>query len=180
MAFLSPLRKLLRQSGVLRPAASEPQENIPLFYSWILTNSLAIGPMPRLTSHWEQLELAGFSTRFSCCYPEEERICPLPQHWRSVSFALPDHRNQETLSPERLAQALGLAQELLNEHKPVYLHCFAGMERSPLIAVGLTAQERNIDLFAALEWVRRCHPSAIPLYEQLDILDQVLRNKQVE
>jgi protein-tyrosine phosphatase len=131
--------------------------------------------MPRIPAHWQQLELAGFRSRFSCCYPEEERLSPAPEHWQSVSVALPDHRNQEDLSAERLMQALNFGQSLLRKSPPVYLHCFAGLERSPLMAVGLIAQERGIDVFAALDWVRRCHPAAMPLYEQLVVLDRVLQ-----
>jgi len=176
MAFNPPFQRLLRQRGFLgRRAPTEKQETLPLPYSWILTNSLAIGPMPRQPSHWEQLEQAGFRSRFSCCYPEEEQLSPIPDHWQSLSLALPDHRNQEVLRPERLLEALDLARGLLHSSAPIYLHCFAGRERSPLIGVGLTALERQIDVFAALDWVRRCHPAAMPIYDQLDVLDQLLR-----
>jgi len=30
-------------------------------------------------------------------------------------------------------------------------------------------------VFEALDWVRRCHPAASPIYGHLDVLDQVLR-----
>ena len=177
MALNPRLQKLLRQGGFLgrRPPVAN-QEALPLPYSWILTNSLAIGPMPRQACQWEQLEEAGFRARFSCCYPEEEQFSPVPDHWQSLSLALPDHRNQEELRPERLLEALHLARGLLHSGSPVYLHCFAGRERSPLIGVGLTALERQIVVFAALDWVRRCHPAAMPIYEQLDLLDQLLRD----
>ena len=153
MALNPRFQKLLRQGGFLgrRPPVAN-QEALPLPYSWILTNSLAIGPMPRQACQWEQLDEAGFRARFSCCYPDEEQFSPVPDHWQSLSLALPDHGS------------------------PVYLHCFAGRERSPLIGVGLTALERQIDVFAALDWVRRCHPAAMPIYEQLDLLDQLLRD----
>lgn len=176
MALNPPFQRLLRHGGFLgqRPQ-TDNQETLPLPYSWILTKSLAIGPMPRQPSQWVQLEQAGFRSRFSCCYPEEEQFSPIPDHWQSLSQALPDHRNQEELTSERLSEALNLARGLLHSSAPVYLHCFAGRERSPLIGVGLTALERQIDVFAALDWVRRCHPAATPIYEQLDLLDQLLR-----
>lgn len=168
--------RFLRPGGFLqRRQAAPPPADAPLPYSWILTNVLAIGPMPRQPSHWEQLESAGFRARFSCCYPDEEKLSPVPSHWRTESVALPDHREQEELQPERLRLALDRAESLLVQQGPVYLHCFAGRERSALVAVGLTARQRGMDVFAALDWVRRCHPAASPIYGQLDVLDQILR-----
>jgi hypothetical protein len=178
MALNPPFQNLFRQGGFLgRRSPVEPTPPLPLPYSWILTNSLAIGPMPRQPSHWEQLEQAGFHSRFSCCYPQEEELSPIPDHWQSRSLALPDHRNQEALKPERLLEALELARGLMHSSAPVYLHCFAGRERSPLIGVGLTALERQVDVFEALDWVRRCHPAAMPIYDHLDTLDQLLRGR---
>jgi protein-tyrosine phosphatase len=140
----------------------------------VLTSRLAIGPMPRSQLHWQQLEEAGFLARFSCCYPDEEIFAPIPEHWRSAGVALPDHREQEPMQPERLDLAITTARNLLEADAPMYLHCWAGRERSALIAVGLMVQERGGDLFAALEWVRRCHPAASPIYGHLEILDQLL------
>jgi hypothetical protein len=150
-----------------------PDQSLP--YSWILTNRLALGPMPTSLLHWQQLEQAGLQSRFSCCYAEEETWEPIPSHWQSSGVSLPDHRRQEPLRHERLAEALAVAGALLAEDKPVYLHCMAGIERSPLVAIGLTARERNLDMHAALDWVRRCHPAASPIYDHLELLDQVLR-----
>jgi hypothetical protein len=45
-----------------------------------------------------------------------------------------------------------------------------------LIAVGLTARLKCLDVFTALDWVRRSHPSAAPLYAHLVILEQVLES----
>lgn len=166
------LRKLSSSS----PPAGQPPVP-PLLYSWILTNELAIGPIPGDDSHWRQLEEAGFRNRFSCCYPEEEEaFSPAPAHWRSEGLALPDHRQQELLLPERLLAALDAAEALMIEGSPLYLHCLAGRERSSLLAIGLTARRRSIDVFAALDWVRRCHPPAAPIYDHLDLLENLLRN----
>ncbi len=145
--------------------------------SWVLTGQLAIGPMPRSDRHWQQLEEAGFRSRFSCCYPEEESDLIVPPGWRSDRVSLPDHRQQEPLREERLALALARAEVLLIDAAPIYLHCMAGYERSPLLAVGLTARLRGIDPLAALAWVRRCHPMAMPIYDHLVMLDTLLSKR---
>jgi hypothetical protein len=145
-----------------------------LTYSWLISGRLAIGPMPRTAGHWQQLEEAGFRSRFSCCYPSEE-ICPPPEHWLQARVSLPDHRRQERLRPEMLKEALEASAEILNSQPPTYLHCMAGIERSPLLAAGLIARERNVHLLEALDTVRLCHPRAMPIYSDLDVLEAVLK-----
>ena len=76
---------------------------------------------------------------------------------------------------DRLILALSTAEQLVVNSAPVYLHCFAGQERSSLLAVGLTSKLKNIDLLSALEWVRRCHPISAPSYEYLEMLDKILK-----
>ena len=168
MAFL---RRLLPGSS-RRHAAELPPPPLP--YSWILTNQLAIGPMPVSPLHWQQLEEAGLRGRFSCCYPDEEISPPLPAGWLEARVSLPDHRQQEGLRLERLLEALSTAEQLLDTGTPVYLHCLAGIERSPLLAVGLTSRRRGINVFDSLDWVRRCHPAALPIYDHLELLERIL------
>lgn len=177
------LRRIFRRSQQDQPnqphqPSPENQATIiPISYSWILTNQLAIGPMPHVAEHWEQLQQAGFQSRFSCCYAEEEEQfgAKIPDSWNSSGVSLPDHRQQEPLNPDRLVQAIRTAQLLVIQNSPTYLHCFAGRERSSLMAVALTSLIKNLDIFESLDWVRRCHPKASPLYDQLEMLDQVLR-----
>lgn len=171
MGFLDRLR------SKAQPPPSTPQQaafSPALHYSWVLNGRLAIGPMPRTAAHWQQLEGAGFRSRFSCCYPDEEASAP-PDHWLQACVSLPDHRRQEILRPERLREALDAAVAIVEAQPATYLHCMAGMERSPLVAAGVVARLRGVDLLAALEVIRLCHPRAMPIYSDLDVLEAVLR-----
>ena len=172
-------RRILRRSASDKPdqpSSVAQQSAAPLPYSWIITNQLAIGPMPQDPQHWEQLQKAGFHSRFSCCYAEEEHLgAAIPEGWSCSGVALPDHREQEPLQADRLILAIRSAELLVRQNSPTYLHCLAGRERSSLMAVALTSLIKEIDIFESLDWVRRCHPSASPLYDQLELLDQVLR-----
>lgn len=157
--------------------SSDERSAHPLVYSWILNGRLAVGPIPKSRSHWSQLEGDGFSTRFSCCYPYEHIFPENPDHWISAQVSLPDHRGQEVLRKERLYYALDIAKEFLQINKsPLYLHCFAGQERSVLVAVGLICILKDKDLFDGLNYIKQCHNNAKPLYNHLEILDQVLRD----
>jgi hypothetical protein len=150
---------------------------LDFYYSWVMTGSLAIGPIPRNEEDWTQLERDGIRKRFSCCYPEERVFAPIPENWESREVSLPDHRFQEELTPEKLIYALNEATNLLSlDDTPLYLHCFAGQERSALLAAGIVSLIANKDLFDALAYVRQCHPKAKPLYEHLDILERALKS----
>jgi len=146
-----------------------------LSYSWILTGKLAIGPMPKYLVDWHLLENNGIKKRFSCCYPEENIFTPIPPDWISKEISLPDHRKQEELKTSTLILILREAINLiLNDEKPIYLHCFAGQERSSLVAIGIVSLLEGKDLFDSLAYVRQCYPKARPLYDHLDILEQAL------
>ena len=56
---------------------------------------------------------------------------------------------------------------------PVYVHCFAGVERSPLICIAYLMKNQNIDLQDALEYLMQTHPITNPLKGQLNIISQL-------
>jgi len=166
--------RLLRQST---PPARQtaPQESRPLLYSWIQSGKFAIGPMPQTAEQWLQLEQVGFRSRFSCCYPEEEIFAAAPSSWLCDRVSLPDHRRQESMKLEQLAMALLQAEAVIESQPATYLHCFAGRERSPLIAVGLVSRSQGVDVLTALDRVRLCHPAASPIFSDLDLLERLLK-----
>lgn len=171
--LLAPLGRRPITSTAVATQLVPPDQ--PLAYSWVLTNRLALGPLPSSEAHWQQLDAVGLRSRFSCCYPEEQTGLPSPPpHWSSGGSPLPDHREQEPLQVEQLALALKAAEQMMQRSGPLYLHCLAGMQRSPLLAIGLAARQRGMPLLTALDWVRRCHPASTPLYSHLDVLEQVL------
>lgn len=150
----------------------------PLNYSWILSGKLAIGPMPRSKSHWDQLEFDGFQNRFSCCYPSEHLFTPIPESWNSKEVSLPDHRLQNELTEDILFLALEEANHMLRVlDGPLYLHCFAGQERSTLMATGLVCISDQKKFFDGLDYVRQCHKKAKPLYSHLELLQKTLKKK---
>lgn len=174
MGLIDRLRSVVGRGGDSIPPVAA-LETPPLLYSWVLSGRLAVGPMPQSVQQWQQLDAAGFRSRFSCCYPDEERQSFPPKSWLQARVSLPDHRLQEDLKLEQLRSAIEQASELLHQAPAMYLHCLAGMERSPLVAVGIVAKEKNIDLLSALDAIRMCHPPAKPMYEHLDVLDQLIR-----
>ena len=151
------------------------RHNQHLKFSWIISNQLGIGPAPLSADHWKTLKEVGFQSRFSCCYPSEEVGLSRPEHpIMEGRVALPDHRKQETLTKSRLIQAIGVSMGLMDQAPPLYLHCWAGQERSALLAIAHVSLRQNISVFKAMILVKEAHPPANPLYEHLELLDQII------
>ena len=151
---------------------------LPRPFSWIRTRRFALGGFPKLSHHWDALETAGFRKIFSCCELSEGDWMP-PQHWLSDRLALPDHRSENPPSPQLLAEGLNRLQELLRSGEgSLYLHCWAGMERSPLMATGLLCLEESLSIFSALKQVKSLHPEARPISSHLVVLEKVIARIQ--
>jgi protein-tyrosine phosphatase len=74
------------------------------------------------------------------------------------------------LPSERIHQAVLSVTGWLDEGRRVYIHCRAGWQRSPAIAVALVARRNGIDIAEALETVRVRKPTADPLPHQREDL----------
>lgn len=147
---------------------------LPQPFSWIRSGRLAIGGFPRAAEHWQSLEACGIQRVFSCCHSSEGPWSP-PSHWPARQLALPDHRVAAPLEEPLLREALALLEELYQQGSgALYLHCWAGQERSPLMAVALLCRSEGMPLLDALALVRRSHPQARPILAQLALLEQVL------
>ena len=154
---------------------SRPKGQLP--FSWILPNQLAIGPAPQSPQHWSRLSEAGFQSRFSCCYLEEERLLPPGNlNLAMARVGLPDHRNQEPLLPSRLVEAIQVSRGLMDQSPPLYLHCWAGQQRSALLAIAHVCMLRRMSVFKAMVAVREAHPPSNPLYDHLELLENLLRD----
>jgi hypothetical protein len=148
--------------------------SLPQPFSWLRTRRLALGGFPSQPEHWQALEAAGIRQVFSCCDPAEASWEP-PGHWNSSQLTLPDHRCSTPPTAAQLHQALEQLEGMLtSDQRPLYLHCWAGMERSPLLAVGLLCRMESFPFFDALSQVRSLHPPAKPITAHLVVLEQLL------
>jgi len=153
-----------------RPGASPPTTYT---CSWLRSGRLVIGAMPTNDDHWRSLERQGVSSVFSCCDPSEGLWQP-PSHWQRIQLPLPDHRNPHDLDPTALKRAVDAAWQLYRDTPALYIHCWAGMERSPLVAIGLLCKAESLSIFDALAQVRALHPPARPITSHLVVLEEIL------
>lgn len=140
--------------------------------SWVLVGELALGPAPVADRHLDKLAAEGIEAVFSLC-SEAEAPPPeaMAERFRVRRLVLPDHR-VGLLEPEQLGQALAILGELHAEG-PVFVHCVAAIERSPLLCLGWLIRQHGLSQQQALDYLMQVHPGTNPLGHQLAVLAQL-------
>ena len=148
-----------------------PPSRFPV--SWVLVGELALGPAPRAVRHLERLEAEGIGAVLSLC-GEQEAPPPegLAERFRCRRLVLPDHRVGRPLQVQELQQALALVAEL-QAAGPVFVHCVAAMERSPLLCLAWLMHRHGLSQQRALDYLMQVHPGTNPLPAQLALLAQL-------
>ena len=141
-----------------------------LYINWVLINELAVGAFPYKESHLSLLKDFQIKSLLTLCDPKEREI---PQFFQKEfickQYVLPDHRNKKIPTINQLKDCINLVEELLN-NGPTYIHCFAGVERSPIVCIAYLIVSKNLDLQNALEYMMQIHPRTNPLKGQLEVL----------
>ena len=140
---------------------------------WVLINELAIGPAPKKEKHLLMLKDLGIKSVLSLCSESE---APPPNgfcdNFICSRFVLPDHRAGRVPGLDELENALNiLRKSMIN--KPVFVHCVAAIERSPLLCIAWLIKEKGLTPLNALEYMKEVHPRTNPLSGQLSLLSKI-------
>ena len=137
---------------------------------WLLVDELAIGPAPRADRHLDRMTEEGIASVLSLC-SEEEAPPPegLATRFLCRRLVLPDHSFGRLPQIEELRAALEQLGQLMADG-PVFVHCVAAVERSPLVCMAWLVQHHRQSPQAALDYVMQVHPGANPLPGQLKLL----------
>ena len=144
-----------------------------LYINWVLVNELAVGALPNKESHLSILKQFKIRSIISLCDSDEGQIpAVIQKEFICKKYVLPDHRSKKIPTLDQIKTCINLVEELLN-NGPVYIHCFAGVERSPMVCMAYLITHRNLDLQNTLEYMMQIHPRTNPLKGQLEILDKL-------
>ena len=140
---------------------------------WVLVNELAIGPAPQAERHLDRLVQEGVQGLLSLCSEQEAPPPPgLQQRFVCERFVLPDHRAGRLPQRHELLEALQrLAQ--LTSSGPVYVHCVAAMERSPMVCLAWLVTRQGLTPQRALDYLMQVHQGTNPLPGQLRLLQDL-------
>lgn len=144
----------------------------------IVTPELFVGPAPVDTQDFLQLRGLGVTAILSVENPEEDGVADAIEEESQAARGNEIHfTNLPVTDFDRLALArklpegVKLLDDLLASGKVVYLHCTAGVNRSPTLAVAYLHWSLQWPLEKALEHVFECR-NCVPDGEAIRIADQ--------
>ena len=140
-------------------------------FSWILPQHLAVGPFPKTSVAIAFLRRMGV-TAVLCLTEENERsISSELFHnfvWERVP--IPDGFTGGIPTEEQFALALQILHRWHQKGHSVYVHCLAGVGRSPSVCVAYLVQSQGISLEEALRFVKERHADAAPDAFQIQVM----------
>mgnify|MGYP006222579113 CR=1 FL=1 len=142
--------------------------------NWVLIDEILVGKAPRKEKHLDLLKSKGIKSILSLCSSEEvEFVNNLKNHFFWDQIILPDHSYERTISDVELNIAL---EKLLNlkEKGPVFVHCVAAVERSPLVCMAWLVKHKKMKPSVAMNYLMQVNPGTNPLPNQLNILEKIL------
>ena len=142
-------------------------------FNWVLTNELAIGKAPKNEIALDKLKKEKIISIVSLCSKEESKLADNIQNlFDHKRIILPDHKSGRFPSLDELMNVLNVIEKL-KHNGPIFVHCVAAMERSPLICMAWLIKEHGLETLEALEYMMQIHKGTSPLQGQLDLLNQL-------
>jgi hypothetical protein len=167
--FFNPFRK--SDTSEATHASLQPRS---ISLHWIIQNRLAVGPIPTLETA-DSLKIFGIRSVLSLCGEEEGKLAPqVPTDFQWQRFLLPDSHYAEKMTAEKLKTAIDLAHSFIKTDAPLYVHCLAGMERSPTVCVGYLCLYEKMQVWEALNLVKSNNPRTNITPDQIQVLQSLL------
>ena len=145
-------------------------------FNWILINKLALGSLPRELNDFEKLHEKGIKSIMSLCSKEEtnisKEIIQEIKKFEIIQYPLPDHRYNKLPSTNEVNEAIEILNNLIKKG-PVFIHCYAGLERSPLICMAWLIKYKKLKIFESLQYMMEVNKGTNPLPGQLKILENL-------
>lgn len=145
---------------------------------WVLPNQLAVG---RYIHPGEEsiLTQAGIHSVLALCEEIEAQTPPIVQeHFQVMRHPLPDSHKAVSLNPHDVMAALNILHNNIVHHRPTYVHCLAGMERSPTLCIAYLCLFKGYGLWESLNWVKQVNPRTCPTETQLDVVRSLINQQQ--
>ncbi len=137
---------------------------------WVLNNELAVGPAPLKESHFEYLANRNIKSILNLCNKQEAPIDEIfKSNFNFKRFPLPDHKVNKEIEIHEIKEIIKIL-ESLKSSGAVYIHCFAGVERSPLICMAWLISKHKLSPQSSLDYLMEVHKGSNPLPSQYKLL----------
>ena len=143
-----------------------------MIFNWILVNKLAIGtPLINLKDKLflqekNIISILDLRNEFDLLEIDFDKQSVLYEEFNLVNVGLPDHNSRRFAMKSEIENAINILEKLLLDG-PVFMHCHAAVERSPLISVAYLIKNRQLKLTQAYEYVKEQNKTTNILIEQL-------------
>ena len=143
---------------------------------WVIKNKLAIGIAPTKLKHLDILKDHGIKSIISLCDTSEANPpSKISEIFRCERIVLPDHKYNRELKINEISDVIKKMKNMEDE-MPIYVHCLAGKERSPLICMAWLRVKKRISNLQALQYMLQVHPGTCPIDSHLVVLDKYIEN----
>lgn len=142
--------------------------------NWVLIDEILVGNAPRKEKHINLLKSKGIKSILSLCSSKEvEFVDDLKNYFLWDQIVLPDHSYERIISAKEVKNALEKLSNL-KQKGPVFVHCVAAVERSPLICMAWLVKYKKMKPSVAMNYLMQVNPGTNPLPSQLKILEQII------
>ena len=146
--------------------------------NWVLNKELAIGPAPLKESHFDKLRENNIKAILNLCTEEEAPINDnVKQHFCHRRYTLADHKVNNKILVTEIEEIISII-EILKQKGPLFVHCQAARERSPIICMAWLVSKHKLSPQRALDYLMEVNPRTNPLPSQLKLLHSL--NKKSE
>ena len=148
-------------------------------FSWIINNRLAVGSFPKLDYEIAYLSKLGITSVLCLTQAKEIKV---PQSiknqfvWRNVP--MPDGAKGGVPNVKDFQDAYSILSRWQQRGHITFVHCLAGVERSPAVCALYLTQVKDISLEEAISLVQAKHSYAQTNPSQLAVMREFLQLSQ--
>ena len=145
-------------------------------FNWVLKNKLAVGTSPMDIKDIVFLENKKVKNVLCLCSEEESKWhLNLENSFLCNRVVLPDSNQKRLPSNIEIDKAYKIFKKLI-KNNITFVHCFASIERSPLLCIMFMMDNYNLNLEESLDYVKRVHPLTNPRNKQLFLIEKYFSN----
>ena len=148
-------------------------------FSWILIDKLALGNSPLNKENVDLLKENGIKNIIALCSESEIKWgIETKETFLCERFYIPDSKSNTLPTNQELDQIINKLTRYI-ENGATFIHCFASMERSPLICILYLMKQFDLELEEALDYVLRKHKHTNPTNAQLKLIKDFQDNPKI-
>ena len=143
-------------------------------FNWVLKNKLAVGTSPVEDENIAFLKRNKIVNIIGLCSDEEIKWHKnLSENFKCERIFLNDSRKEKLPCKKDFLHAFKKLRNAVNQNI-TFVHCFASIERSPLLCIMYIMNSYNLSIEDALDYVRRTHKYTNPTNSQLRFVKEIM------